>query len=570
MDINVLHKMHFDSLKLNYKVGNNRTFLPNSFLYLILRKAELGMQVTDVEHQWLAENRLFNCIEFISLQEYKAEEENRISAELMQLRAKYLIPDNIELSMASSIYSVLWKLEAEHTVENSDLELLNAHNLLETVALIQDILSFSKLKVKFKATQHLRLFPEKTLYLILKKLDRKQELSDFEAEWLLDSGFEQTLEIYWQQENIRKLELEFLELKYKYEVTSYQDTSINNQLYSILKKLDNGENLDLKDGEWLKKEKLNSLIKLDEEQKLGRLFIQLKENYQASQHRDIKPFGQLFKVLIKMAYCDAGVSKLIGIIQTLPEDLKSQLSENDINWLIQEKLCETAKIARKIHFQSLKRKYNIIDPKLPINPFYGIMVKLEREERLDPKQVVQLIEERRLSRHGKIAIAYYRLEAIFYEKEYKRTGNRWNLPSASSNWRKAGKPEKALEVTKNVNWNQVREAELKSALLVTRGAAFRDLSQLDEAENCAKQAMESQPDNHQPYTLMGAICYDGGKFADGDIWFKMAIERGADDTDDEIERIVRMTKDKNQRKEVVEYLLNKDPKRYGWAKSYLK
>ena len=85
------------------------------------------MQVTDVEHQWLAENRLFNCIEFISLQEYEAEEENRISAELMQLRAKYLIPDNIELSMASSIYSVLWKLETEHTVENSDLELLNRH-----------------------------------------------------------------------------------------------------------------------------------------------------------------------------------------------------------------------------------------------------------------------------------------------------------------------------------------------------------------------------------------------------------------------------------------------------------
>ncbi|MDY6896990.1 MAG: hypothetical protein SWZ49_02795 [Cyanobacteriota bacterium] len=234
----------------------------------------------------------------------------------------------------------------------------------------------------------------------------------------------------------------------------------------------------------------------------------------------------------------------------------------------------------QMHFDSLKRnykvgitlrrKYQIIDPNLPIDPFYEIMLKLEREERLDPKQVVQLIEERRLSRHGKIAIAYYRLEAIFYEKEYKRTGNKWNLPSASSNWRKADDSEKALEVTEKVNLSKVREASLKSALLVTRGGAFRDLSRLEQAESCAAQAMESQPDNHQPYTLMAAICYDLGKYADGDAWFEMAAERGAKDIDDEIEKIVRMTKDKNKRKEVVEYLLNKDPKRYGWAKYYLK
>ena len=68
---------------------------------------------------------------------------------------------------------------------------------------------------------------------------------------------------------------------------------------------------------------------------------------------------------------------------------------------------------------------------------------------------------------------------------------------------------------------------------------------------------------------MGAICYDQGRYADGDDWFEMAAERGADDTDDEIERIVRMTKDREKRREVAEYLLNKDPNRYGWASSYL-
>ncbi len=120
-----------------------------------------------------------------------------------------------------------------------------------------------------------------------------------------------------------------------------------------------------------------------------------------------------------------------------------------------------------------------------------------------------------------------------------------------------------------MNWSKVQEVDLKSALLVTRGAAFRDLARLDEAENCAAQAMEFQPNNHQPYTLMGAICYDQGKYPEGDTWFEMAAQRGAKDTDDEIEKIVRMTKDKVKRKEVVEYLLSKDSKRYRWAKSYL-
>lgn len=144
------------------------------------------------------------------------------------------------------------------------------------------------------------------------------------------------------------------------------------------------------------------------------------------------------------------------------------------------------------------------------------------------------------------------------------------MPTASSNWRKADEPQKALKVTENVSWNKVQESDLKSALWVTRGAAFRDLGQLDEARNCASQAMECQPNSHQPYTLLGAICYDKSEYEKGDQWFEMAAERGADDTDDEIERIVRMTKDKDRRREVAEYLLKKDAIRYAWANSYFK
>jgi tetratricopeptide (TPR) repeat protein len=299
------------------------------------------------------------------------------------------------------------------------------------------------------------------------------------------------------------------------------------------------------------------------------IFSKLKELYKATTHSDIEVFGELFKVLVKIAFCDSSTSSLSVEIALLPEQFKCDLSEQDIKWLTNEGLTESANIAQQLHFKSLKSKYQIIG-QLPVDPFYEIMLKIEREERLDPKQVVQLIEEDRLSRHGKIAIAHYRLEAIFYEKEYQRTGNRWNLPSASSNWRKADEPEQALKVTENINWSKVKEPDLKSALWVTRGAAFRDLMKLDEAENCASQAIEHQPNNHQPYTLMGAICYDHSQYIDGDKWFSMAIERGATNTDDEIKRIVRMTKDKEKRREVIEYLLKKDKKLYAWANSYLK
>ena len=84
--------------------------------------------------------------------------------------------------------------------------------------------------------------------------------------------------------------------------------------------------------------------------------------------------------------------------------------------------------------------------------------------------------------------------------------------------------------------------------------------------------MECQPDSYRPYTLLGAICYDKGKYPEGDKWFEMAVKRGAtvNDVDDEIKRIVRTTKNEDKRREVSEYLLKKDPIRYSWASSYLK
>ena len=82
------------------------------------------------------------------------------------------------------------------------------------------------------------------------------------------------------------------------------------------------------------------------------------------------------------------------------------------------------------------------------------------------------------------------MEAVFAEQEYQRTKNKWFLVNASSYWRKADEPEKALHLTEQIDFKKIKEAKLKQALLTTRGGALRDLGNLTDAEKCALQAIE--------------------------------------------------------------------------------
>jgi tetratricopeptide (TPR) repeat protein len=201
---------------------------------------------------------------------------------------------------------------------------------------------------------------------------------------------------------------------------------------------------------------------------------------------------------------------------------------------------------------------------------YSILQKLEQDERIEPQDVAWLQENELF--YDKIRTKYHIIEADFYQQELKRTGNQWNLVNASSHLRKADKSKLALQLTNNLPLNKIEDNKLKSALLTTRGGAFRDFDKLDDAEICARQAMKYQPDSHHPYTLMGAICYQQGKYFEGDKWFSEAIKRGAKplDMDSEIKSVLKKTNDQKQRQELVNYLLKKDSYRYAWAKDYLK
>lgn len=368
MDNSSLQKRHFAALKEKYQVGLYEKYQQvglykspesDSFLYLILRKADLGIQVTNLEFQWLAEKLLVKTVEIISLQQYQAEDKKRLEAEFLKVRTKYRIPQGLDLPISSPVYSILWRLDAGYNLTDSEFELLNNQVLVDTRTLIEDILNFSKLKFKHKAAKNQNQFPEEPLYSILKKLDVKEQLSDSEADWLLEYDFEETLEIHWQQENERKAELEFSELKSKYQLGSHPATSISSPLFSILKKLNSESELESSECEWLKRQNLSGLIVIDRERKNKRFFVELKDKYKATQHQSSDPSDYLFLILKKLVISEPTASSISEESKELIDDVKFQISEKDIQWLSEKGLIETVKIAQHLHFRALKTKLGL-------------------------------------------------------------------------------------------------------------------------------------------------------------------------------------------------------------------
>lgn len=580
---------HFATLKSKYQATQYEDSLPASLLYLILRKLDLGIELLDLESNWLGESQLEETLEAIKQeQKHKVQEFRNLEFEFSKLKSKYKATNYNVSWQSTHLYFILLKLESGNLLTDLEVQWLKRTGLYETNQIAQEVKRFTQLKSQYKATQYQDSYPDSFLYQILKKLEVTERLSDSEYNWLLNNQLLETAEIFQQQESVK--ETHFAQLRDKYQANKHLDLSLSSPLYPILQNIDAKNNLSDSEINWLEQQELSETIAIAQELEQTREFAALRLKYKVIEYQDSSPKSHLYKILKRLELSNQlgeqdinflKKRKLTEIIEIANEkyastlkskiDLGELLNESEIDWLQNNRREDIIILAQQKHFAILKRKYGLIDPSLPLEPFYAIMVKLETKERLDPKLVLQLMEEKLLSPDGKIALAYYRLEAEFYEQEFHRTGNKWDIPTASSYWRKADEPEQALKLT-NLDLNQIRESKLKSAISVTRGAAFRDMDNLADAEICAKKAMEYQPESYQPCTLMAAIAHDRGDYAKRDYWYEQAIKRGAkpEDIDDERKRLVRSTKDENKRHEAAEYLLKKDSQRYSWAKSYLK
>ena len=535
-----------------------------------MRKAEIGLDIISIEWEWLEQQQFQKTIGMIQLQEsYRDELRRSITSERSEIGYRNFITSFTVPDIDSCLLFVLYKISAQEKLTVHDInEACKEHgNRTNLNAYNEYIL----LKNKYEVIEELPYSAD--VLKILSKIDVEKKLSVLDIEWLIDHN---VCSIF----AALKVEISMLQEKYK-AIGQGDDFSVT--LYLILQKLGENRSLTEQDIAYLKSKQLNETIEIA--QKLE--FASLKRFYKATKVEDCSPDHQLYKLLKKL---------LDGLL----------LSEPDINYLKKRKLSETIDIAFKpqrqilenkirsgkglsledqawcekfqftdLLFMALKAKYGVLEDysnQSVQSSLYSILQKLERNERLDDDDIKGLVKEDLFNRGNKIFSRHYELEAVFAEQEYQRTKNKWFLVNASSYWRKADEPEKALRLTEQIDFNKIKEAKLKQALLTTRGGALRDRDDLTDAEKCALQAIEYWSKSHNPYTLLGAICYDTRRYEEGYCWFEEARKRGATEKDEDVEikRIVQKTKDKKKLKEFIDFLLAKDSHRYTWVNKYRK
>jgi tetratricopeptide (TPR) repeat protein len=213
----------------------------------------------------------------------------------------------------------------------------------------------------------------------------------------------------------------------------------------------------------------------------------------------------------------------------------------------------------KKHFFSLRAKYNIFTSKEiePTSFLYRILLKLENQE------LVTLEDFEWLENQG-----FYKFLAEYHERRYADTGDGWDIVKAGKYFRKAGQPKRVLALYET---DFSSDPRLESAMFTNLGGAYRDIKDLDKAEESAKNATEIQPKSFYPYNLLGAIYYQRGNPEAGDNFFERAIKLGSSTKvqDNFIRQAVNDSESVTKHL-VAKYLLKKNPKRYQWAKAYLK
>lgn len=221
-----------------------------------------------------------------------------------------------------------------------------------------------------------------------------------------------------------------------------------------------------------------------------------------------------------------------------------------------------------IEFANLKGKYGCTQHKdqSPASPLFLILKQIDSGESLDEEQKDWLKKHR-----------FFLALACYFEKGVERVGDPWAAVNACSNYRKAGQPERGLEVTCAFAVGPSSAGSAMSAILTTRGGAFRDVGDLAQAEQCGLGAIRLEKDNsrqhadYRPYNLLGAICFQRGDGEKGLKYFDKAHELGAPPF--EIERLkqesVERAASPEERRAVAEKLLERDPVQYKWAEKYL-
>lgn len=562
-----------DNIYQHYEIPSNHPREPLSTLYFILRKAELAKDLTENEWDWLRFHNLHEAISIIEsqeenrrlLSEYRSMLNDEIRNDLVELRRNKFVHSSILAvpTVESERALVFFKVHNQEELKDSEFSLVHDS--------YKSYLEFVKLKNKCGITEDI---PHEAIAIKrFSKIELRQPLSANDFKWLYDHIVLSALPLISVQTN---------ELGIKYQCDS---TTLSPQdqlkLFLLLQRIDEDIVLNEDDQQFLQLHR----FELAHKHAQGVEFLFLKKQYMAITFESNDPTEHLYRVLKKiqadkpLTEPDVNYLKKRKLDKTLKLIFRKKadrlieniyrrqgLSDEDIEW------CEKFGFP-EIPFLVLKYEYQVADRKdNPGEQLHCLLLKLKAERRLTDDEVLWLEAEELLRPHTKLFIAHHRLLALRYEQEFKRIKGFWNIVNASAHWRKADQPGTAVKLTNNLQQiRALKEAKLRSALFTTRGGALRDLDELTEAENCALEAIDHFSQSHNPYTLMGALCYDTGRYEEGDEWFEKAIKRGAKpkDQESEIRRILNRKKGK-ERQDIIDHLLKKDPVRFAWVSQHAK
>ena len=213
-------------------------------------------------------------------------------------------------------------------------------------------------------------------------------------------------------------------------------------------------------------------------------------------------------------------------------------------------------------FSSLIERYSIpIESFMEgseLSPLSEIIVKFRDGEDVDDVEIEWLE-----------ASGIYRFAAAVLYRKF-RSGDYWALARASKNLRKANRPRDALVITSQAASDPDLDPRLASAILTTRGGAFRDLSEFDDAVKAGLVASRMSPTSWHPHNLLGAVYCEIGRPEDAMEEFEKAERLGASQS--QIDREIRRSVERAAgaaRARSVDYLLAKDPVKYNWALRFL-
>jgi hypothetical protein len=188
-----------------------------------------------------------------------------------------------------------------------------------------------------------------------------------------------------------------------------------------------------------------------------------------------------------------------------------------------------------------------------------VLTKLDIGYELETSEIAWMEEE-----------CLYRPLATYFYRRYRRLTDPWELARACKYLRKAALPRKALEVIdSHLKGSNAWPAAAHSAILTSRGGAFRDIGDFQSGKTNALQAVQLSPKSPHPHNLLGALYLTEGLIAEGERHFDMAAELGGNEShrDREYHTIMTSTTD-NVRHQIADYLLSKDPKKYSWASTF--